>query len=110
MPEIKYKHAFVDEDREKIISIDEITEENRNHYKFRCIGCGQEILPRAIGSKYRKPHFWHGVRDGVECSGETYLHKLTKHIMSYFHFSYSKGSYFLSNNPLTSLSKSESIC
>lgn len=81
MPEIKYKHAFVDEDREKIISIDEITEENRNHYKFRCIGCGQEILPRAIGSKYRKPHFWHGVRDGVECSGETYLHKLTKHII-----------------------------
>ena len=81
MPEIKYKHAFVDGDRDKIVSIDEITEENRNQYKFRCIGCGQEILPRAIGSKYRKPHFWHGVRDGVECSGETYLHKLTKHII-----------------------------
>lgn len=81
MPEIKYKHAFIDDDRDRIISIDEITEENRNQYKFRCIGCGQEILPRAIGSKYKKPHFWHGVRDGVECSGETYLHKLTKHII-----------------------------
>ena len=35
-------------------------------------------LPRAIGSKCRRPHFYH--KQVVDCSVETYLHKLTKHI------------------------------
>ena len=79
MSEIKYQYAFIDEDRKKMISINEITSDNRKQYNFRCVGCGQELLPRAITSKCRKPHFYH--KEAVNCSGETYLHKLTKHII-----------------------------
>lgn len=79
MAEIKYQHAFIDNDRDNIVSIDDITNDNRKQFKFYCIGCGQELMPRAIGSKYRRPHFYH--REIVECSGETYLHKLTKLII-----------------------------
>lgn len=79
MAEIKYQRAYIDNDPEKIISIKEITKENRNQYKYYCIGCGKELLPRAIESKYRKPHFYH--KEIVECSGETYLHKLAKKVI-----------------------------
>lgn len=76
MPEIKYQHAIIEGCGSKIISINEVTTENRKQYKFCCIGCGHELLPRAIDSKYRKPHFYH--KEIVNCSGETYLHKLAK--------------------------------
>ena len=79
MSEIKYQHAFINNNRDRIISIDEITNQNRKQYKYYCIGCGNELLPRAIDSKYRTPHFYH--REVVNCSGETYLHKLTKHVL-----------------------------
>lgn len=79
MPEIKYQHAIIEGAEGRIISINEVTKENRQQYKFRCIGCGNELLPRAIDSKYRKPHFYH--KEIVNCSGETYLHKLAKHII-----------------------------
>ena len=46
MPDIKYKYAFVDDETDHIICIDEVTAESRHHCKFRCIGCGQEISPR----------------------------------------------------------------
>lgn len=76
MPEIKYQHAIIEGCGNQIISINEVTTENRKQYKFCCIGCGHELLPRAIDSKYRKPHFYH--KEIVNCSGETYLHKLAK--------------------------------
>lgn len=79
MSEIQYKYAYIDDDRDKVISIDEITDENRKQYKYRCIGCGHELLPRAISSKFRTPHFYH--KEQVNCSGETYLHKLTKRVI-----------------------------
>lgn len=79
MAEIKYQRAYIDNDPEKIISIKEVTKENRNQYKYYCIGCGKELLPRAIESKYKKPHFYH--KEIVECSGETYLHKLAKKVI-----------------------------
>lgn len=79
MADVKYKYAFIDGNKEVPISINEITEDNRNQYKFRCIGCGRELLPRAIGSKYKRAHFYH--KEELECSGETYLHKLAKHII-----------------------------
>lgn len=79
MAEIKYQRAYIENDPERIISIKEITKENRKQYKFYCIGCGKELLPRAIESKHRKPHFYH--KEIVECSGETYLHKLAKKVI-----------------------------
>ena len=79
MAEIKYKYAYMDKDGEEIISIDELTKDNRKQYNYFCIGCGKELSPRAIGSQYRRPHFYH--KEVVECSGETYLHKLTKRII-----------------------------
>jgi hypothetical protein len=79
MSEIKFKYAYVDNIINDIISINDVTNENRNQHKFRCIGCNQELIPRAINSKYKKPHFYH--KEIVNCSGETYLHKLAKHII-----------------------------
>ena len=82
MPDIKYKYAFVDDETDHIICIDEVTAESRHHCKFRCIGCGQEISPRAVGSQYKnRAHFWHVNKEGMDCSSETYLHKLAKHIL-----------------------------
>ena len=79
MSEVKYQFAYLDDDRNEIISINEITTANRKQFKYRCIGCGHELLPRAIGSKYKKPHFYH--KELVECSGETYIHKLAKKLL-----------------------------
>lgn len=80
MADIKYQYAYyIDKDEEKVISIADITEENRKLYNFRCISCGHELLPRAIDSKHRRPHFYH--KEIINCSGETYLHKLSKHII-----------------------------
>ena len=78
MPDIKYEHAYI-EDNNVIISINDLTKDNCKQYSYRCIGCGHELLPRAIGSKYRRPHFYH--TEAVTCSGETYLHKLAKRII-----------------------------
>lgn len=44
---------------------------------FACIGCGQALTAKVNGKKNR-PHFSHKVQ--VECSGETYLHRLGKAI------------------------------
>lgn len=79
MSEIKYQYAYIEGDRDKIVSINDITNDNRRQYKFRCIGCGHELLPRAVDSEYRKPHFYH--KEVINCSGETYLHKLAKRVI-----------------------------
>lgn len=79
MSEIKYQFAYIDDNRDHVVSIDEITNQNRKQHKYFCIGCGKELLPRAIDSKCRKPHFYH--KEEVTCSGETYLHKLAKHVL-----------------------------
>ena len=76
MAEIKYQYAF--DENQHLVSVADITKENRNEHQYTCIGCGNPLLPRAIGSKCRRSHFYH--KQVVDCSGETYLHKLTKHI------------------------------
>lgn len=43
--------------------------------KYSCVGCGNPLIAKVNGEKV-KPHFAHKVQ--VECSGETYLHKLGK--------------------------------
>lgn len=77
MAEIKYQYAY--DENKKLVSIKDITKENRNQHQYICIGCGNPLLPRAIGSKYRRPHFYH--KELVDCSGETYLHKLAKKLI-----------------------------
>ncbi len=74
MAEIKYQYAY--DEKGLLVNINELSVEDRNAHTYRCIGCGNQLMPRAIGSKYRKPHFYHKVM--VDCNGETYLHKLSK--------------------------------
>lgn len=77
MAEIKYQYSL-DENGE-LVNIKSLTSENRYLHTYRCLGCGNTLLPRAIGSVKRRPHFYH--KEQIDCSGETYLHKLGKRII-----------------------------
>lgn len=77
MAEIKYKHAY--DENGILVCIDSLSKEDRKSHKYTCVGCGNSLIPRAIGSKYKRAHFYH--KGEVVCSGETYLHKLTKKII-----------------------------
>ena len=74
MGDLKYKYAF--DEKGNIVSIEDITKETSKQQTFKCIVCGSELHPRAIGSKQRRAHFYH--KEIVSCNGETYLHKLCK--------------------------------
>jgi len=74
MAEVKYQYAY--DENGVLVSIDDYTKETSKLHKYYCVGCGRELLPRAIGSKYKKAHFYH--KEIIDCSGETYLHKLGK--------------------------------
>lgn len=74
MAEIQYQYAY--DETGKLVSIKNYTKEESKLHSYKCISCGNELLPRAIGSNKRKAHFYH--RTLIECSGETYLHKLGK--------------------------------
>lgn len=81
MGELKYKYAF--DEIGNIVSIEDFTKESSKLHTFKCIVCGGELRPRAIGSKHRRAHFYH--KEIVSCNGETYLHKLGKlYIKQYF--------------------------
>jgi len=72
---IKYKFAF--NSLQETININEIIREKRNkNEKFTCISCGHEMVA-VLGNK-RAKHFRHKVITEIECSPETYLHKLAK--------------------------------
>ncbi|AIE73835.1 competence protein CoiA family protein [Synechocystis sp. PCC 6714] len=72
---IKYKFAF--NSLQEIIDVNKITKEEQNkHEKFTCISCGHEMIT-VLGSK-RAKHFRHKVIQEIECSPESYLHKLAK--------------------------------
>ena len=77
MAEIKYQYSL-DENGE-LANVKSLTSENRHLHTYRCLGCGNTLLPRAIGSVKRRPHFYH--KEQIDCSGETYLHKLGKRII-----------------------------
>ena len=74
MGELKYKYAF--DEIGNIVSIEDFTKESSKLHTFKCIVCGDELRPRAIGSKHRRAHFYH--KEIVSCNGESYLHKLGK--------------------------------
>lgn len=68
----KYHYAY--NESHELISIDQVTEENRREQKYYCISCGKELIPRL--GKARQHHFAH--KEETECNSETYLHKLAK--------------------------------
>lgn len=81
MGDIKYKYAF--DEKGDIVSIENLTKETSKEHTFKCIACGNELRPRAIGSKHRRAHFYH--KEDISCNGETYLHNLCKlHIKRHF--------------------------
>ena len=77
MAEVKYQYSL--DENGKLVNINSLTSESRHLHTYRCIGCGNILLPRAIGSMKRRAHFYH--KEYIDCSGETYLHKLGKRII-----------------------------
>ena len=80
MAELKYKYAY--DEVCNVVSIDDYSKEESKQHSFRCIGCGGVLLPRAIGSVYRRAHFYH--KEIVDCNSETYLHKLGKSLIKHW--------------------------
>lgn len=68
------KYGFCLDEFNNIVSIKDITEGNRYAHRYKCIECGQEMIPK-IG-KIKIHHFAHAA--DVDCNGESYLHKLAK--------------------------------
>lgn len=68
--DVKYRYAI--DDLNEIVDAADLTLTERKDYI--CIGCGHILRP-VIGA-IKKKHFRH--KELVECSGETYLHKLAK--------------------------------
>ena len=77
MAEVKYKYAL--DEKNNLVSINDINNDTQGKHTYTCLGCGNELLPRAINSKYRKAHFYH--KELIACDGETYIHKLTKRVI-----------------------------
>lgn len=73
MNSIKYQYARKEND--EIVHINDIFPEERHLYKYHCIGCGAEMVPRL--GKINTHHFAHR-SDQLSCSSESYLHKLAK--------------------------------
>lgn len=72
MATIKYNHAL--DINGNLIDINSVTEADRNK-EYRCLGCGELLRPR-LGNK-NVHHFAHK-NDVLNCSPETYIHKLAK--------------------------------
>jgi hypothetical protein len=70
---IKYKFAYNSLDQ--TIDVQTLSKENKTE-KFRCLGCGHELV--AVLGEKRVKHFRHKVSIEINCSPETYLHKLAK--------------------------------
>ncbi len=76
MNNIKYGYAL--DEHQNVISIHDVTHENRKEHTYHCIECGEELIPR-LGTK-RVLHFAHKCNT-PNCTGETYLHKLAKRLI-----------------------------
>ncbi len=72
MSKIKYHHAL--DSVGNLVDISFVTDADR-HVEYRCLGCGEPMRPR-LGKK-NAHHFAHK-NDVVNCSPETYIHKLAK--------------------------------
>lgn len=79
---IRYRYAI--NEHGNVLSIDNITEKNKNKI-FTCGGCGERLSPRALKSNKVIPHFYHPYDESFsqrECSGETYLHWISKELLA----------------------------
>lgn len=90
MAEIKYQYAY--DENGNTVSVKDLTKDTCKLHTYKCIGCGNILLPRAIDSKCRRPHFYH--KELVNCSSETYLHKLGKKLIKQKF--YESNSFFIS--------------
>ena len=68
---IKYRYAL--EDNGSIVDVTSLTSNDRKDYE--CVSCGNIVRP-VLPETERKNHFRHKVK--VECSFETYLHRMGK--------------------------------
>lgn len=76
MAEVKYHFAL--DEQERLVCIDDITEEDRHSHSYHCLNCGSKMVPRK--GKVRSWHFAHRC-DEDHCGTETYLHKLAKRMI-----------------------------
>lgn len=72
MANVRYRTAF--DENHNLININDVTKEERHQHTYRCITCGEILLPR-LGTE-RARHFFHG--KDTNCDGETYIHNLAK--------------------------------
>ncbi|MBD2302314.1 competence protein CoiA family protein [Nostoc sp. FACHB-190] len=72
---IKYQYAI--DSNEKTINVENLSANSEVRKKvFRCLSCNNILIP-VLGQKKRK-HFRHKLDVQLNCSPETYLHKLAK--------------------------------
>ena len=72
MANIRYRTAF--DENNNLVDIRDVSKEERHEHTYRCIMCGEVLLPR-LGNE-RARHFYHG--KDTTCDGESYIHKLAK--------------------------------
>lgn len=72
MANIRYRTAF--DEHKNLVDIRDVSKEERHEHTYRCITCGEVLLPR-LGNE-RARHFYHG--KDTTCDGESYIHKLAK--------------------------------
>lgn len=72
------KYRFAKGKQNKIVDINNLNQENKNTDRpYSCLGCNDEVIP-VLGEK-RVKHFRHKHVE-QNCSQETYLHHLSKHL------------------------------
>lgn len=67
---------FAKDDSGKIVTIDEVNENNK-HNTYSCPICGSNLRPKAVKSKQVTSHFAHV--DSSKCNSETVIHWWFKH-------------------------------
>jgi|GEM_PF-515300 Competence protein len=70
------KYQFAKDEKGKLIDINDLDVNDRDDFKFYCVGCGNELIAKL--GKIKIHHFAH--KKVVACSGETYLHTLGKQL------------------------------
>lgn len=72
------KFHFALDEQERLVYINDVTEEDRHLHSYHCLNCGAQMVPRM--GIVRSWHFAHR-GDEDHCGTETYLHKLAKRMI-----------------------------